>query len=88
MQFVKVYLMHKLQNISVPPAAPLGKVRWCLIIQSVIQPLPGCLAMLQQDELPTRLAHCGHLLHLQISTLTMLGTYCYTLQQDVEYIVS
>ncbi len=70
----EIYLMHKLQNISVPPAAPLGKVRLCLIIQSVIQPDPGCLAMLQQDELPTRLAHCGHLLQLlvQVSILTML----------------
>ena len=80
--------MHKLQNIPVPPASPLGKVRLCLIIQSVIQPPPGCLAMLQQDELPTRLAHCGHLLQLQASTLTMLGTYCYTLQLDIEYIMS
>lgn len=44
--------------------------------------------MLQQDELPTRLAHCGHLLQLQASTLTMLGTYCYTLQLDIEYIMS
>ncbi len=68
--------MHKLQNISVPPAAPLGKVRLSLIIQSVIQPPPGCLAMLQQDELPTRLAHCRHLLQLQVSTLTMPDTHC------------
>ena len=80
--------MHKLQDISVPPAAPLGKVRLCLIIQSMIQPTPGCLAMLQQDELPTRLAHCGHLLQLQGSTLTMPGTHRQALQQDVEYIIN
>jgi len=88
MHFVKLHLTDKLQNVSVPPAAPLGKVRWCLIIQSVIQPPPGCLAVLQQDELPTRLAHCGHLLQLQVSTLTMLGTHCYALQQHIEYIMS
>lgn len=55
--------MNKLQDVSVPPAAPLGVMGFSFQIQPLIQPIPAGFAMLQQDELSPGPAHRCHLLH-------------------------
>ena len=60
------YLVYKLQDVPVPPAAPLGVVGVCLQVQPPVEPLPAGLAVLQQDQLAPWLAHRCHLLqHMQ-----------------------